>query len=291
MSSTRRRLEDRLRQLIDRSLGRIQTEALAFAAPATGSGLRERLEADQLEDGSWPPIPGVDEGATLGTALATMALLRRGGDSHRVRGAVDWLVEERCREAHWLWRWKLRTVDSRVRFNPAMYGWGWVPGTVGWVIPTAVAIVALEQARHLPGVDTARLRDRVALGREMLLDRACLAGGWNAGNGVVYGVALKPHIDATATALLALQGWQGHSQVQIALRYLAAGAPKCPSPYSVAWAVLALALFRGASVDRTLARLEALLPLAEQTSDVCTIAVCCLALDAVEGRHVFWTAA
>ena len=34
-----------------------------------------------------------------------------------------------------------------------------------------------------------------------------------------------------------------------------------------------------------------LLPLAEQTSDVCTIAACCLALDAVEGRHVFRTAA
>ena len=182
-------------------------------------------------------------------------------------------------------------MDNKVRFNPAKYGWGWVPGTVSWVIPTAFAIIALEQARHLPGVDTARLRDRVALGREMLLDRACPTGGWNAGNGVVYGVALKPHIDATATALLALQGWQEHSQVQAALRYLAAEAPKCPSPYSVAWAVLALALFRGTSVDSTLARLETLLPLAEQTSDVCTIAVCCLALDAVEGRHVFRTAA
>jgi hypothetical protein len=59
----------------------------------------------------------------------------------------------------------------------------------------------------------------------------------------------------------------------------------------VAWAVLALALFRGTSLDSTLARLETLLPLAERTSDACTIAVCCLALDAVEGRHVFRTAA
>jgi hypothetical protein len=236
-------------------------------------------------------MPGVDEGATVGTALAAITQLWLGGDPRSPVRAVNWLVEERCREAHWLWRWKLRTVDNQVRFNPSKYGWGWVPGTVSWVIPTAFAIIALEQAQHLPGVDTARLRVRVALGREMLLDRACPTGGWNAGNGVVYGVALKPHIDAAATALLALQGWQEHSQVQEALRYLAAEAPKCPSPYSVAWAVLALALFRGTSVDRTLARLEALLPLAEQTSDVCTIAVCCLALDAVEGRHVFRTAA
>ena len=251
----------------------------------------KQLESWQFGDGSWPAMAGVDEGSTLGTALAAITLIHLVGDPHRVARAVNWLVEERCREAHWLWRWKLRVVDNKARFNPAKYGWGWVPGTVSWVIPTTFAIIALEQTRHLPGVDTARLRDRVALGREMLLDRACPSGGWNAGNGVVYGVALKPHIDATATALLALQGWQEHSQVQMALRYLAAAAPKCPSPYSVAWAVLALALFRGTSVDSALARLEALLPLAEQTSDACTIAVCCLALDAVEGRHVFRTAA
>jgi hypothetical protein len=249
------------------------------------------LESWQLADGSWPATPGADEGATVGTALAVITLLRLSVNARRVGLAINWLIEERCREAHWLWRWKLRRVDNNVRFNPAKYGWGWVPDTVSWVIPTSFAIIALEQARHLPGMDTARLRDRVALGREMLLDRACPTGGWNAGNGVVYGVALKPHIDATATALLALQGWQESSQVQAALRYLASEAPRCPSPYSVAWAVLVLALFGGTSVDRTLAHLATLLPLAEQTSDVCTIATCCLALDAVEGRHVFRTAA
>jgi len=34
----------------------------------------------------------------------------------------------------------------------------------------------------------------------MLLDRACPEGGWNAGNAVVYGVPLRPHIDATSLA-------------------------------------------------------------------------------------------
>jgi hypothetical protein len=185
----------------------------------------------------------------------------------------------------------LRTVDNKVRFNPAKYGWGWVPDTVSWVIPTSLAIIALEQARQRAGVGAPRLRARVTLGREMLLDRACPTGGWNAGNGVVYGVALKPHIDATATALLALQGWREHGRVQQALRYLAEEAPKCPSPYSVAWAVLALTLFRGEPLDGTVAHLEALLPVAERTSDVSTIGICCLALDAVEGRHVFRTTA
>ena len=37
----------------------------------------------------------------------------------------------------------------------------------------------------------------------MLLDRMCPGGGWSAGNSVVYGVALAPHIDAKSIALAA----------------------------------------------------------------------------------------
>jgi hypothetical protein len=33
----------------------------------------------------------------------------------------------------------------------------------------------------------------------------CPGGGWNAGNSVVYGVALAPHIDATSIALAGLR--------------------------------------------------------------------------------------
>ncbi len=289
MSRCGQRLEERLRQLIDRDGVRLETEALCLATLLVEGRLCERLEAGQLKDGSWPAMPGVDEGTTLGTALGLITLLQLGDAEQCATRAAVWLVQQSPREAHCIWRWKLRTVDSKVRFNPAKYGWGWVPRTVSWVIPTSFAIVALEQARHLPGLDSQRLRDRVALGREMLLDRACLMGGWNAGNGVVYGVAMKPHIDTTATALLALQGWQGHGRMQQALHYLASEAPRCPSPYSVAWALMALTLSSSTSVDSTLAHLETLLPLAEQSSGVCTIAACCLALDAVEGRHVFRT--
>jgi hypothetical protein len=32
------------------------------------------------------------------------------------------------------------------------------------------------------------LEERIRLGVEMLLDRACVDGGWNSGNSVVYGV-------------------------------------------------------------------------------------------------------
>ena len=69
MSGDRRRLEEWLHQVIDRSGGRLQTEVLCLAVLATGNGAQERLESWQLADESWPAIPGVDEGATVGTAL------------------------------------------------------------------------------------------------------------------------------------------------------------------------------------------------------------------------------
>jgi hypothetical protein len=39
----------------------------------------------------------------------------------------------------------------------------------------------------------------------MLVDRACVGGGWNAGNRAAYGTLLTPHVEATAVALMALQ--------------------------------------------------------------------------------------
>jgi hypothetical protein len=38
----------------------------------------------------------------------------------------------------------------------------------------------------------------------MLLDRVCPDGGWNAANGVAFGVAYSAYIDATVIALLEL---------------------------------------------------------------------------------------
>lgn len=76
---------------------------------------------------------------------------------------------------------------------------------------------------------------------EMLLDRACPGGGWNAGNGVVYGVPLAPHLDATAIALLALGGDQKNNHaVASALDWLEHTVQTCSAPWSLAWSILAL---------------------------------------------------
>jgi hypothetical protein len=83
-----------------------------------------------------------------------------------------------------LGRWKLRIVDNKIQFDPAKFGWSWASGTTSWVIPTAFALVALQQARQRGDNKTAQLTERVNLGTSMLLDRMCPGGGWNSGNGV-----------------------------------------------------------------------------------------------------------
>jgi hypothetical protein len=100
--------------------------------------------------------------------------------------AFRWLVAERGREGHWLWRWKFKTADHKVRFDPEKYGWPWTPGSASWVIPTAFSVIALKQYTVCNRLEASE--KRIKLDVEMLLDRMCVAGGWNSGNSVVYGV-------------------------------------------------------------------------------------------------------
>jgi hypothetical protein len=111
----------------------------------------------------------------------------------------------------------------------------------------------------------------------MLLDRACAGGGWNAGNGVVYGTALAPHPDDTAIALLALSDRGQHPIVQNGVRYLERVAATLTAPWSLSWAILALAAHR-----RPIARLRSslvALPDLASIEDTGTLALVCLALD------------
>jgi len=193
----------------------------------------------------------------------------------RLQG-FHWLLNCAGKESNWLWKWKFRTTDRHVRFDPEKYGWPWFPNTVSWVVPTAFAILAVNQLpcscgglEHMPF--------RVDRGIEMLMDRACPSGGWNAGNGVVYGTALAPHPDDTAIALLALNDREKDPVVQGSVNYLERVAPTLTAPWSLAWAILALAAHRRptASLHSSLVALTD----PSTIEDTNTLAVVCLALD------------
>jgi hypothetical protein len=136
----------------------------------------------------------------------------------------------------------------------------------------------------------AKRNDRIQLGIEMLLDRACPGGGWNAGNGVAFGVALAPHVEATAIALLALQRTDAshHRIVKDSLEWLITQTGQCRGITSNAWAVLALHahLTDSRVFNERLNRLAELLTSTDRL-DNATLAIAALALHTSSGQSPF----
>ena len=195
----------------------------------------------QLPNGSWPAFQGDSEGSwTTALALSTLIALNEPSDSGT--RALRWLLEERGKEGHWFWRWKFKTGDRNVRFNPDKYGWPWTPGAGSWVIPTAFSVIAIKQFTVCNRSEASE--KRIHLGVDMLLDRACVDGGWNSGNSVVYGVPLRPHVEATAVALLALQDEQRTEMIQKSLSWLRQNAAIVDSVSSLAWCILSLFVYQ-----------------------------------------------
>jgi len=78
----------------------------------------------------------------------------------------------------------------------------------------------------------------------MLLDRACMGGGWNSGNSMAYGTPLRPQVDTTAIALLALQDEERSSVIRSGLEWLKERAPSIQSVESLAWCILSLFVYQ-----------------------------------------------
>jgi hypothetical protein len=258
-------------------------EPTCFAALALGSfpgraveRAQELLLHTQNPNGSWPAFAGDDTDGAWVTSLAVMAL-------HDVVPAiparlqgVHWLMSCAGKESNWFWKWKFRTADRHVHLDPDKFGWPWFPETISWVVPTAFAVLALSQLPCSCG-GLEQVPFRVERGIEMLLDRVCPGGGWNAGNGVVYGVPVAPHPDDTAIALLALRERGTDPVVQSSVQYLERIAPTLTAPWSLAWAILALALY-GRPIDLIYSLLVAT-PSLSSVDDTSTLALVCLALD------------
>ena len=266
----------------------VEPTALALLAlPSDSVGEREDairfLFHMQNANGSWPAFDGDHEGGSGFTGLALYALTHssvRGIVSNR---AVEWLLQSRGWESHWLWKWKFRTTDRHVHFDPDKIGWPWVPKTASWVVPTAYSLLALKHSHRIPQQDLVQFRIRH--GVEMLYDRICPEGGWNAGNGVVYGSPLAPHPDATAVALLALLGEPLNALITATLDWLEQRAEICFASWSLAWIVLALDAY-GRPTELLNDRLSSLVDPPE-ISDCATLAIASLALGRRELRSAF----
>jgi hypothetical protein len=237
---------------------------------------QEFLGRVQNPNGSWPAFFGDDQDGAWVTSLAVIVLRDVATAISARLSGIHWLMKCQGKEANWFLRWKFLTTDRHVRFDPDKFGWPWIPDTVSWVVPTALAILALSQVPcSCDGLKETRIR--VDRGIEMLMDRACPGGGWNAGNGVVYGYTLAPHPDDTAIALLALNNRPQLPVVQASLKWLERTAQTLTAPWSLAWAILALAA-HGRAVGPLMTTLVTL-PDLTGNDNTCTLALVCLAVD------------
>jgi hypothetical protein len=99
----------------------------------------------QNPNGSRPAFAGDDHDGCCVTSLVAIALRDIVPSiPARLRG-LHWLLSSAGKEDNWLWKWKFRTTDRHVRFDPDKFGWPWFPDTVSWVVPTAFAALALNQ--------------------------------------------------------------------------------------------------------------------------------------------------
>ncbi|HWB11405.1 MAG TPA: hypothetical protein VG826_19400 [Pirellulales bacterium] len=162
--------------------------------------------------------------------------------AHRdhVESAVEWILSQHGRTFPTL---------SDMGHNPRLDGWPWVDGTHPWIEPTAINVLALKatgRARH------PRCREAV----EMLVDRLLPDGGCNYGNTTVLGQVLRPHVEPTGLAMLALAGEpDAAGRIERSLGYLEHAAAKTPAAVSLAYGVMGLAAHgrRPAAADRWLA--------------------------------------
>src|SRR5262249_32946090 len=216
--------------------------ALRFQRSTVYARGLEFLLRRQNPNGSWSGFAGDDAEGSWVTALAVIAVTHLSGDWNAVEKGSSWLLGTQGRESHWLMKWRYRTVDRKVQFDPNKYGWPWTVGASSWVVPTAYGLIALQQYFTCCLPEAAELR--LKKGTAMLFDRACPGGGWNAGNGVVYGEALKPHADVTSLALLALLTQRDHPFVRRSLAWLHTQWERMSSIYGLSWLAMALAAYQ-----------------------------------------------
>jgi hypothetical protein len=113
-------------------------------------------------------------------------------------------------------------------------GWSYAENTSCWIEPTALHVTALKAVGQSPH---ARTRDGVRL----LIDRLLPGGGCNYGNTVVLGQTLRPHVQPTGIALLALAGETDNSgRLDKSIAWLARSIGPETTTLSLAWALVGL---------------------------------------------------
>jgi hypothetical protein len=127
------------------ALALLACHAWGIAPEACQRGL-QRLADEQRSDGGWAPNRTVDA-STAVTSLALLALLPSKDHQAAAAKAAQWTAKQVYTDG-----FSPALLLARLLHLPPAHAPGsvaWFPGTAGWVIPTAMSILALSQASHV----------------------------------------------------------------------------------------------------------------------------------------------
>jgi hypothetical protein len=171
---------------------------IAYGRDAASRNALEWLAQLQNADGSVGPTvtqstPGWPTGLVVLSAAASESrrtLPSSAKPPFDINRAVAWILQTRG-EAF--------PRAPELGHDTTLVGWPWVEETHSWIEPTAMHVLALKavgQGNH------PRTREAIRL----LIDRLLPDGGSNYGNTVVMDQVLRPHLQPTGLAMLALAG-------------------------------------------------------------------------------------
>jgi len=144
----------------------------------------------------------------------------------RIAAAVRWILS-----AHG----ETSPRSSEFGHDTEIAGWSYAEHTHAWIEPTALYVTALKAAGNS---SHERTRDGVRL----LVDRQLAGGGCNYGNTMVLGQMLRPHVQPTGVALLALASEQdAGGRIARSVAWLRRSIGPTTTAASLAWAILGLA--------------------------------------------------
>lgn len=210
------------------------TEPTTIAALALAAhGRRDAAQRAAQTLASWQQDNGVvsvrdgeqSPGWPTSLAVLTWCVCDREKHAARIERGLVWLLANRG-----------QGVPRSAEFghNSELVGWAFAEHTHSWIEPTSFAVLALKAAGKASEPET---REGVAV----LVDRQLPGGGLNYGNTSVLGQRLRPHLQPTGIALLALANESDASQrLAKSIAWLARSIGPETTPLSLGWAVLGL---------------------------------------------------
>jgi hypothetical protein len=196
-----------------------------------------RLTELQANDGSVAFREGMADPEWC-TSLAVLAWIASGEErfAGHARSGCDWIAAHPGKPVP-------RSPD--IGHDSELPAWSWVQETSPWLEPTAFHVLALKAQGGYE--DLPLLKSGVS----SLFDRLLPSGGANAGNTIVFGAELRPHLQPSGIALLALAGERRFSPKIARTRdYLSRTLSPTSATPSLCWGLLGLAAHDDRAVDR-----------------------------------------